>query len=303
MKGQRLVASPAIPRTYRLSLPSFAGLFVVAVCIAVMMPAVATERKGKKGPKKTTTKAPKAGDTRVNKTDGAEMVFLPGGKFTMGGKGDTYGPDQEPAHEQSVKGFWMATKEVTRGQYRKFMKANPKWSIEGASADICDGVYLRYWRESFAETKDDNLPVLNIPWSAAVAYAEWAGGRLPTEAEWEFAARGGKQLEYASSTGKYSTKIMRFNAESPVPVGSYPPNPYGIYDLAGNAEEYCSSLHKEYPYQADDGREDLTAPGARITRGGSWKECIYQRARSACRAKLLQGLCRGLVGFRIASSP
>jgi len=245
---------------------------------------------------------PKPGDTRVNPKDGAELVFISGGEFTMGGKGDTYGPDQEPAHAQRIAGYWMYTKEVTRSQYRKFLAANPQWAPEKAGEEICDGVYLRGWRDKMDDKAGDDLPVLDVPWKAAVAYAGWAGARLPTEAEWEFAARGGRQSEYGTATGALGAGLQTFNKEAPSPVGSHPPNPFGLYDMSGNAEELCSSLYKEYPYSADDGREDPDATGSRVTRGGAWKDCLYQHTRAAYRGRTGPSVCRGLVGFRCAVS-
>ena len=115
---------------------------------------------------------------RQHQTDGAEMVWIPDGQFTMG--------DGNEAHNQTVQGFWMYTKEVTNGQYRKFLQANPEWKADQIDRKLHDGDYLKHWQEKTSEcSSDDQYPVVYVSWYAAKAYAEWAGGSLPTEAEWE----------------------------------------------------------------------------------------------------------------------
>jgi formylglycine-generating enzyme required for sulfatase activity len=177
------------------------------------------------------------------------MVWVPGGEFTMG--------DRRGAHKQEVDGFWMYTKEVTNGQFRKFVEANPQWSADRIESRFHDGRYLQHWRQPSKPTpRDEDHPVVFVSWYAAKAYAQWAGGRLPTEVEWEYAARGGKQFEYGTATGKIGREVANYRrfAGGTTPVGSYAPNPFGLCDMAGNVSEWCSSL---------DGRQWGL-------RGGSW---------------------------------
>jgi formylglycine-generating enzyme required for sulfatase activity len=95
---------------------------------------------------------------------------------------------------------------------------------------------------------------------------------LPTEAEWEYAAQGGKDYEYGTSTGGIDSELANYgwNEGDTTEVGKYPPNPFGIYDLVGNVWEWCSSEYKPYPYQAKDGREDLRSNIDKVVRGGTW---------------------------------
>jgi formylglycine-generating enzyme required for sulfatase activity len=222
------------------------------------------------------------------------MVFVPGGAFKMGGD---EADDEKPVHTVQVEGFWMYTKEVTNGQYRKFLAANPEWTPERIDSKLHDGDYLKHWKEQSPASKDDSYPVVYVPWYAAQAYAEWAGGRLPTEAEWEYAARGGKQFEYGTATGEISDQLANYGTGTK-PVGSYRPNPFGLYDLTGNVWEWCSSLYKEYPYRANDGREDPDDSGFRVVRGGSWG-VNGPLLRAAFRNNLNPQGCGPVNGFRV----
>jgi formylglycine-generating enzyme required for sulfatase activity len=220
---------------------------------------------------------PRVGEKRMNPTDGAEMVWIPAGTFKMGTENGE--DDEKPVHDQTVSSFWMYAKEVTNGQYRKFLAANPQWRPERIGSELADGEYLQRWR---TEAKGspwiaDDYPVVYVSWYAAKAYAEWAGGRLPTEAEWEYAARGGRQFEYGTATGRLTHDLANYDGkggkdrwEHISPVGSFPPNLFGLYDLAGNVWEWCSSSFREYPYSMTDGREDPDESGDRVVRGGSW---------------------------------
>ena len=222
---------------------------------------------------------PKAGQTFTSPTDGAELVWIPGGNFRMGSNDG--GNDQKPAHSVSVDGFWMYTKEVTNGQFRRFLVASPQWTPERTDRKLQDGDYLMHWTAGHdgPASKDDDHPVVYVSWHAARAYAAWAGGRLPTEAEWEYAARGGKQYEYGTSTGRLSHDLANYEGTrgrdkwlGTAPVGSFPANPFGAYDLAGNVREWCNTRyrHGDYPYSPTDGREDEALPGGRCVRGGAW---------------------------------
>jgi len=229
---------------------------------------------------------PDPGTKKTNPIDGAEMVWIPGGEFLMHKHHDLL-PQilQWLGHSQRVEGFWMYTKEVTNGQYRKFLDANPEWKPGGSAAERVvmpgsgrtDGFYLSNWREdNIPELRHDDRPVSCVSWYAAMAYAQWAGVRLPTEAEWEYAARGGKQFAYGTATGQLSHDLANLRGTGgkdkwkyTSPVGSFPPNPFGLFDMCANAPEWCSSKGLPYPYSIADGRESSDGDGSRVLRGGS----------------------------------
>ena len=235
------------------------------------------------------SRALRAGQERTNPKDGAELVWIPGGEFMMG--------EGKKAHKQRVDGFWMYAKEVTNAQFHTFLQANPQWTRGRIDRKYHGGDYLKHWRGDQPPGDKLDHPVVFVPWYAAKAYAEWAGGRLPTEAEWEYAARGGKQFEYGTATGEISPELANYFSRGTKLVGSYRPNPFGLCDMAGNVWEWCSSLYKEYPYRSNDGRENPNDSGARVLRGGS---CflITVFLRAAYRNNHFPSNCHYIIGFR-----
>ena len=126
------------------------------------------------------------------------------------------------------------------------------------------------WQE--AELADH--PVTNVNWEQADAYARWAGGRLPTEVEWERACQGATEQEYPWGDAEPSAQLSNYAEDigGTTAVGSYPEGvtPEGLLDMSGNVWEWTSSNYALYPYDAEDGREDPAAPGLRVGRGGSF---------------------------------
>ena len=223
--------------------------------------------------------------------DNAEMVLIPEGAFTMGdshGDGDA---DETPAHQASVGAFWLDRTEVTNGEFARFIQTRS--TTQSA------------WRQD-ANSKDSR-PAVNVSWSEALAYCVWAGKRLPTEAEWEYAARGIDARKYPWGNVWEDSRARfegNWHGERAAPVGSYPSgaSPFGVLDLAGNVWEWTSSLYKPYPYRATDGRENLNSTGARVYRGGGWFDGP-RRLRSAMRLKYGPTDRDGVLGFRCAQNP
>jgi iron(II)-dependent oxidoreductase len=209
-------------------------------------------------------------------SDDAPMVLVPAGPFTMGGPGKGIDEDsaEAPAQEVTLPAFRIDTYEVTTAQYARFLNAAAKLQDEAGHALVWVSPYLQLeqaggqWRPKAGLEKH---PMVNVTWYGATAYAQWCGKRLPTEAEWEKAARGadGRKFPWGNDLD-----LSRFwlGSDQMHPVGGKPTgaSPHGCLDMAGNAWEWTSSLFRPYPYVAPDGREDPASPERRVARGGSW---------------------------------
>jgi len=221
------------------------------------------------------------------------MLQIPAGNFTMGSQDGA--SDERPVHTIHLEAFWMDRYEVTNAQFADFLnQLHPTVVRHPAYTAVSkDGVTLIYLYPIYREGRNVGCPILyvdgrfeverheaNTParfvtWHGAFAFARFYGKRLPTEAEWEKAARGTNAALYpwgeAAPTRWYSNYDDRLGYLTR--VGSYSPlgdSPYGCADMAGNVWEWCSSLYRPYPYQATDGREDAAAKGYRVLRGGAW---------------------------------
>jgi formylglycine-generating enzyme required for sulfatase activity len=214
-------------------------------------------------------------------SDGSAMVYVPAGAFWMGSEEDSpeANPNEMPPHPVSLDAFWIDRTEVTNAQYERCVKD------EGCDppAERATHVYGDYYGES----QYDDYPVVQVDWGQARAYCAWAGKRLPSEAEWEKAARGTDRRiypwgnEFDGNLANFCDGLCTFDHRdrawndgyvSIAPVGSYEggASPYGALDMAGNVHEWTSSLDWPYPYNARDGREDPDGAGPRVVRGGSF---------------------------------
>ena len=235
------------------------------------------------------------------------MVLIPAGEFQMGSNN---GYDcEKPVHTVYVDAFYMDVYEVTNAQFKAFVDAKPQWQKDNIPDKYHDGLYLRHWTGNSYPSGKGNHPVVYVSWYAAMAYAEWAGKRLPTEAEWEKAARGGLQ----GSTYPWGNTIdpgqanygYKNNIGSTTSVGSYGANGYGLYDMAGNVLEWCVDVYQANFYAVSPPRNPVsggltnqTNP-LRVLRGGSWVH-FAQYLRVANRNRLTPTGTPGGIGFRCA---
>ena len=191
--------------------------------------------------------------------------------------------NEQPRHHVSLpRGFQMMTNEVTIARFRRFARASSETFI-GRWLPGGDIVL-----ESQPEGSSPSHPVVYVSWREAVAFCNFCGGRLPTEAEWEYAARGGRDdfvfpwgPAYASNNANDANWAEKGDRERTSPVRTFFPNPFGLYDMAGNVSEWTSTLYRSYPYRANDGREDPSSKEIRVVRGGSFtNEGRHLRASS-----------------------
>lgn len=221
--------------------------------------------------------------TPIADDSGSAMVLVPAGPFTMGSNRGLQ--NERPVHHVELEAFYIDQFEVTNAQFARFLNQQ-KISDEDIGQylpglDDSSDIYLEGPTWNVYEGLED-YPVNTVSWSGADAYCRWRGGRLPTEAEWEKAARGTDERTYPWGEAITCNVANFFGApdggpcqDYTTPVGSYPNgiSPYGAYDMVGNVWEYVQSIYKDYPYDPTDGREDTSAASVdalRVLRGGSW---------------------------------
>jgi formylglycine-generating enzyme required for sulfatase activity len=197
--------------------------------------------------------------------NGMAFVFVPAGCFMMGS--EVYA-DEYPVHEVCLGSFWISKTEVTNGQYAACVVAGVCTPPERLTS---------YGRDSYFENTDfANYPVIYVSWNQAQDFAAWVGGALPTEAQWEYAARGPESWTYPWGEEEPSTAVLNYDRATGDTslVGAYPKGAswVGALDMAGNVMEWTNSLYRDYPYDADDGRElvDPSIDAERVIRGSAW---------------------------------
>ena len=261
------------------------GLTMV-LAVAVCMGAAAQEAKPWEQP------GTAAGQEIVG-PDGGVMVWVPAGEFLMGSNDGRQ--VERPQRKVALDGFWMHKHEVTVAQYRKF--------CEGTSRHL--PVLGADWRGQ------DDHPIVLVDWRLASAYAEWAGLSLPTEAQWEKAARGTDGRTYPWGDTWDAAKCASRNSTGTKlkwsrPVGSYPAgaSPYGCLDMAGNAWEWCADRYLA-DYYAEAPLANPLGPVSgdrRVVRGGSWNDVDASYFRCADRRAGGTRYRDNRIGFRCAKS-
>ncbi len=289
-----------------------------------------------------------------------KMVLIKGGTFQMGSNDPAFG-DAKPLHPVTLDGFWMDEHEVTNAAFAAFVKATNYVTIAERPLDPKDfpgvpvenivpgsGVFtptaepvpldnpMQWWKyipgaswkhpQGGQSATEPTHPAVHVSYQDALAYATWAGKRLPTEAEWEYAAQGGKggQTYYWGSELKPGSKWVAniYQGNFPdkntgddgfigaAPVKSFPPNAYGLYDMDGNVWEWCSDFYRAEYYsqspktnpQGPPDSYDADEPGAvkRVQRGGSFlcsdQYCIRYRPGSRGKGEVSSGSDN--LGFR-----
>ena len=206
------------------------------------------------------------------------MMLIPAGEFQMGGNYPFYNSWVKP-YTVYVNAFYMDVYEVTNAQFKAFVDANPQWRKDQIPTNYHDGDYLKPWSGNSYPPGKGNHPVTHVSWYAAMAYARWAGKRLPTEAEREKAARGGLQgqnypwgYELDASQANYGENLGGTTA-----VGSYGANGYGLYDMAGNVWEWCVDAHPSVFFT-----KHIDIVTSRVLRGGGWSDSALHLRVAAC---------------------
>jgi formylglycine-generating enzyme len=244
--------------------------------------------------------------TKINERDGAEMVWIPACTYQMG----LSDMDNNPVHTVSLDGYYIYKYPVTVGQYRRFcaaagsfMPATPEWG----------------WQEDH--------PIVNVSWNDAVAYCKWAGVRLPTEAEWEHAARGpnnykfpwGNEFDISKCVNSVNPdtfnnkgRKIRLNKRNPneltstAKVGRYPANDFGLYDMAGNVWHWCMDHYEEDFWKPGEDYDNPVNCSSdqridRVLRGGGWVNGFPEVFSASIRDSFLSEYYGDIIGFRCAS--
>ena len=268
----------------------------------------------------------------VNPQDGERYVWITPGNFQMGCSPDDRACQDEdhvgvarfanerPRHRVVIsKGFWMGQTEVTIGAYRKYAKATGAIVPE----ELVLAAPERFRLQGFPQ--GDDYPIVYVTWDEAARYCEWAGGRLPTEAEWEYAARAGSPAAaygkveevawYADNSGRsrIDSNELWETASSPSdfeqrlrdsgndthPVGMKTPNEFGLYDMLGNVWEHSADWYGATYYEVSEVIDPGGPSGGefRVTRGGSWRSRPLG-VRVSIRAWMLPDHRFSDIGFR-----
>jgi len=242
--------------------------------------------------------------TKPDEEDDSMVLIKAGKEFMMGSTNG--GSDEKPVHKVYLDDFYMDKYEVTSTQYCQFLNEKGNQSEGGATwLNITDfNCRIRKQDGKYVpETGYENHPVGLITWYGAAAYAEWAGKRLPTEAEWEYAARGGLERQEYPWGDSINNTMANYNNNvgDSTPVGKYPANGYGLYDMGGNVYEWCADWY-DAGYYTNSPYENPVGPERgdyRVMRGGCWISASGN-LRCADRSGEIPKNSHLVIGFRCA---
>jgi formylglycine-generating enzyme required for sulfatase activity len=214
-----------------------------------------------------------AGSERVSSADGMIQVYIPQGSFQMGGLDSRASTDEKPVHKVDMKGYWIDKVEVTNAMFLLCVQAGVCSPPQFISSET---------RTSYFNNPEyNNFPVVNVTWDVARQYCEWAGRRLPTEAEWEYASRGSTINTFPWGEDKPDGSRANFNymLGDTNQVGSYSAgaSPFGVLDMSGNVLEWTSDFYGAEFYASGPTSNPggpLARPGYfnRVVRGGSYAD-------------------------------
>jgi formylglycine-generating enzyme required for sulfatase activity len=259
-----------------------------------------------------------------------QMVNIPAGTFTMGSPtGEVYRHIDETQYQVTLSAFRMSKYEITNAQYATFLNAKsigsnglyaagayPTQPLIYTSSGSYDWV-LHYNTNKWESVSGyENHPVINVTWYGATEFARYAGGSLPTEAQWEYACRAGTTTPfntgncisnlqanyYWASPYSNCTPTSTTYPEKPQKVGSFTANAYGLFDMHGNVSEWCNDWHGDYSTEAQTNPMGPATGIAHVIRGGSWKT-FARGCRSAERAGNIPSIRYEDLGFRVAFVP
>jgi formylglycine-generating enzyme required for sulfatase activity len=235
-----------------------------------------------------------------------EMVVVPGGAFTMGSPEHEASRDpDETMHRVSLDRFAIARTEITRGQYAEFSRATGR--RDGANCAVSRGPGT--WRDPGLQ-QEDSHPVVCVSWTDASAYVQWLSGRtgrdyrLPSEVEWEHAARAGTTTAYSTGQAIFATQASFGRTSGTEAVASYEPNAFGLFDMHGSTWEWVADCYTEDVSELplDGSVFDMQPCLARVYRGGGWDYVPERGLRSANRERTAPDDRGVSIGFRVARS-
>ena len=273
-----------------------------------------------------TAPEPTPGQNSFRPADGMEMIYIPAGAFSMGNADQQ---DESPPHQVNLDAFWIDRTEITNREYAQFLNAianqlsscQPLTACVSSMEENADSHLASKAGRIVAEVGFEDHPATHVTWLGAATYCQWADARLPTEAEWEKAARGSSGRRYPwgdsfeAANTNFCDRSCTFDAgrdeeaddnwATTAPVGSFPDgaSPYAVYDLAGNVWEWVSDWYGHDYYQQSPGQNPSGPQDGqqRVVRGGSWFSAASD-LRAANRSAWPPDTTTGFIGFRCARS-